>query len=102
MTAIAAPRLLPMERFIVPLDAAGAADATRVGPKAASLAALARAGLPTPGGFCLTADAYLAQIAARGLEDFRFPRGRCGAWRMVARIIPLKSIAALAGTSLVA
>ena len=34
-----------------------------VGPKAANLAALARAGLPTPGGFCLTADAYRHQIA---------------------------------------
>jgi pyruvate, water dikinase len=67
MTAIAAPRLLPTERFIVPLDAA--ADPARVGPKAANLAALARAGLPTPGGFCLTADAYLAQIAALGLDD---------------------------------
>jgi len=30
---------------------------------------LARAGLPTPGGFCLTADAYRAQIAALGLKE---------------------------------
>ena len=40
-------------QFIVPLDARGATDAERVGPKAANLAALAHAGLPTPGGFCL-------------------------------------------------
>jgi pyruvate, water dikinase len=47
----------------------GATDASRVGPKAANLAALVRAGLPTPGGFCLTADAYLAQVAVLGLDD---------------------------------
>jgi pyruvate,water dikinase len=56
-------------QFVVPLSSAAAADADRVGPKAANLAALARAGLPTPGGFCLTADAYRAQIAALGLDD---------------------------------
>jgi pyruvate,water dikinase len=59
----------PADRFIVPLDATCATDASRVGPKAANLAALARAGLPTPGGFCLAADAYLAQIAVLGLDD---------------------------------
>jgi pyruvate,water dikinase len=69
MSTLVASRLLPTERFIIPLDAAAAADPARVGPKAANLAALARAGLPTPGGFCLTADAYLAQIAALGLDD---------------------------------
>jgi pyruvate, water dikinase len=56
-----------MEEFIIPLSEA--VDAERVGPKAANLAALAHAGLPTPGGFCLTADAYRAQIAALGLEN---------------------------------
>src|SRR5262245_2142573 len=55
-------------RFIVPLDAITAAAAVRVGPKAANLAALARAGLPTPGGFCLAADAYRAQLAALGID----------------------------------
>src|SRR5690349_10635099 len=54
-------------QFVIPLSAAAAVDAERVGPKAANLAALTRAGLPTPGGFCLTADAYRAQIAALGL-----------------------------------
>src|SRR6266571_4413845 len=58
-----------MTEFIIPLTAAAAVDAERVGPKAANLAALAQAGLPTPGGFCLTADAYRAQIAALGLTD---------------------------------
>jgi pyruvate,water dikinase len=60
---------VPAERVIVPLDGMAATDAALVGPKAANLAALARAGLPTPGGFCLTADAYLAQVAALGLGD---------------------------------
>jgi pyruvate,water dikinase len=55
--------------FIVPLEAAGAAGAAQVGPKAANLAALAKAGLPTPGGFCLSAAAYRAQIAALGLDE---------------------------------
>src|SRR5262245_37762705 len=58
-----------MDRFIIPLDASGASDADRVGPKAANLAALAAAGLPTPGGFALTADAYRRQIAHLGLEE---------------------------------
>ena len=57
-----------MTEFIIPLTAAAAVDPERVGPKAANLAALAHAGLPTPGGFCLSADAYRAQVAALGLE----------------------------------
>jgi pyruvate,water dikinase len=69
MSMSAATRPTPADRFIVPLDAMCATDASRVGPKAANLAALARAGLPTPDGFCLTADAYLAQVAALGLDD---------------------------------
>ena len=58
----------PSEEFIIPLTAATAVDAERVGPKAANLAALLHAGLPTPGGFCLSADAYRTQIAALGLD----------------------------------
>jgi pyruvate,water dikinase len=57
-----------MTEFVIPLSSA-AAVGERVGPKAANLAALAQAGLPTPGGFCLSADAYHAQIAALGLGD---------------------------------
>ncbi|HET9816649.1 MAG TPA: PEP/pyruvate-binding domain-containing protein, partial [Xanthobacteraceae bacterium] len=56
-----------MTEFIIELAAATAADADRIGPKAANLAALARAGLPTPGGVCLSAQAYRAQVAALGL-----------------------------------
>jgi pyruvate, water dikinase len=58
-----------MDSFILPLSSLAATDADSVGPKAASLAALGRAGLPTPGGFCLTADAYRAQCTAIGLDD---------------------------------
>src|SRR4029453_16250923 len=57
-----------MTQFIVPLAAATSGDAERIGPKAANLAALGRAGLPTPGGFCLSADGYRPQPAALGLE----------------------------------
>lgn len=58
-----------MQPFVMPLNAPEAVDPDRLGPKAASLAALARAGLPTPGGFCLTADAYRRQVEALGLDD---------------------------------
>src|SRR5580698_1338666 len=58
-----------MTGFIIPLPAPAAASAERVGPKAANLARLAHAGLPTPGGFCITADAYHRQIADLGLAD---------------------------------
>jgi pyruvate, water dikinase len=55
--------------FILPLSAQNATDASCVGPKAANLAALAQAGLPTPGGFCVAADAYRRQIAHLGLGE---------------------------------
>jgi pyruvate,water dikinase len=58
-----------MTALIIPLSDPAATDPDRVGPKAANLAALAQAGLPTPGGFCVTAAAYRAQIAALGLDD---------------------------------
>jgi pyruvate,water dikinase len=58
-----------MNHFILPLSAPQATDPDRVGPKAANLALLARAGLPTPGGFCLTAEAYRHQLAALGLAE---------------------------------
>ena len=57
-----------MQDFIVPLGTLDATDAAGVGPKAANLAMLVRTGLPTPGGFCLTADGYRAQTAELGLD----------------------------------
>ena len=57
------------QQFVVPLTSEQVGDAERVGPKAANLARLARAGLPVPGGICLTANAYRMQIAALGLAD---------------------------------
>ncbi len=43
---------------LLPLDAITAADAGRVGGKAASLARLTAAGLPVPPGFVIATDAY--------------------------------------------
>ena len=58
-----------MHDYVIPLSSPEAADASRVGPKAANLAALARAGLPAPDGVCLTADAYRSQLGHLGLEN---------------------------------
>lgn len=58
-----------VEALLVPLTAPEAADTARFGPKGANLAKLAHAGLPTPGGYCLSADAYRLQIKALGLEE---------------------------------
>jgi pyruvate,water dikinase len=57
-----------MEPLVIPLSAPEAADAGRVGPKAANLAALGHAGLPTPGGYGVAAEAYRLQLVALGLE----------------------------------
>lgn len=48
---------------------ADTATTDRVGPKAATLARLYRAGLPVPEGVCLTADAYRQQLALAGLAE---------------------------------
>ena len=58
-----------MTAFILNLDDPFAADPERVGPKAANLATLTHAGLPTPGGFALTADAYRHQLRHLRIED---------------------------------
>jgi len=58
-----------MTGFILPLASSAATDAERVGPKAANLARLGHAGLPTPGGFCITAEAYRRQIEHLGIAD---------------------------------
>lgn len=58
-----------MSALVVPLTAPEATDNARYGPKGANLARLAQAGLPTPGGYCLSADAYRLQIKALGLEE---------------------------------
>ena len=56
-----------MAGIVVPLSEAEAADSARFGPKAANLAALTHAGLPTPGGFGVDAEAYRLQMRALGL-----------------------------------
>jgi pyruvate, water dikinase len=58
-----------MESLVIPLATPAAKNADRFGPKGANLAALCQAGLPTPGGFCVDAEAYRLQISALGLEE---------------------------------
>jgi pyruvate,water dikinase len=54
--------------ILIPLTSELASDPDLVGPKAANLARLALAGLPTPGGVCLSAEAYRVQMAELGLD----------------------------------
>ncbi len=58
-----------MTAFILPLTDPAATDPEQVGPKAANLAALTQGGLPTPGGFALTAQAYRHQARHLGIES---------------------------------
>ena len=57
-----------MTAFILPLSDPAAIDPENVGPKAANLATLTQAGLPTPGGFSLTAEAYRHQARHLGID----------------------------------
>lgn len=77
-----------MEPLVFPMTAAAACDADSVGPKAANLAALGRAGLPIPDGFCLPASAYRVQLASLALDlglDLSPRRGTNDAEVMAAR-----------------
>ncbi len=56
------------QQLLIPLGSEAATDPDLVGPKAANLARLERAGLPTPGGFCLSAEAYRKQMAELDLN----------------------------------
>lgn len=58
-----------MTAFILPLSDHAATDPENVGPKAANLASLTQAGLPTPGGFSLTAEAYRHQARHLGIDE---------------------------------
>jgi pyruvate,water dikinase len=58
-----------MAKFVVALADEAATNAERFGPKAANQAALGHAGLPTPGGFVLGADAYFHQLESLGLVE---------------------------------
>ncbi|MCA9973768.1 MAG: hypothetical protein KC425_26320, partial [Anaerolineales bacterium] len=49
--------------FTVPLHAAAAADAARVGQKAAALHRLLRAGFPVPAGVCVPTAVFTAAVA---------------------------------------
>jgi pyruvate,water dikinase len=73
-----------MKQLVFPITAATALDVDQVGPKAANLAALGRAGLPIPDSFCIGADAYRVQLASLGL-DTSARRGTSDADIMQAR-----------------
>jgi pyruvate,water dikinase len=64
---------MSMEQFIFPTTDLAALDVDRVGPKVGNLAALGRAGLPIPDGFCIDSGAYRRQLASFGLDVA--PRG---------------------------
>jgi pyruvate,water dikinase len=55
--------------LVVPLAGGEGVTADRIGPKAATLAMLHRAGMNVPTGWCLTADAYRVQLRSAGVED---------------------------------
>ncbi len=57
-----------MSRFVAWFDEVGRGDAAVVGGKGANLGELARAGLPVPPGFVVTADAYLRSMDAAGVR----------------------------------
>jgi pyruvate,water dikinase len=73
-----------MEPTIFPITDPAALDVDRVGPKAGNLAALGRAGLPIPEGFCIEAGAYRLQLASLGV-DLAPRRGSGDAQVMEAR-----------------
>jgi pyruvate, water dikinase len=55
--------------FIIPFDTATEADHPRMGGKCASLARMIALGVPVPGGFAVSTDAYAAHLNALGLEE---------------------------------
>ena len=57
---------LPESPYVRPLDTVTRADIPAVGGKAANLGEMLHAGLPVPGGFAVTVDAYRAALAADG------------------------------------
>ena len=72
MEQLLAPGGLPPEPqrpLVLALELAGAGMLPDVGGKAANLGELIRAGLPVPGGFCLTTLAYRRATAPAGLDS---------------------------------
>lgn len=58
-----------MNRYVIPLRAAGGAPPGACGGKAVALARLIESGARVPGGFCITADAYRRFVDAAGLSS---------------------------------
>ena len=57
-----------MPALIIPLEAIEDGDEATAGPKAVSLARMLRAGLPVPGGFCLTGRAFRDHLEAARIK----------------------------------
>lgn len=57
-----------MRHYVIPLQSPEAVQAGRFGPKGANLAALGRAGLPIPDGYCVAAEIYRLQLRTLELE----------------------------------
>ena len=55
--------------FVVQLSDLSAKEESRFGPKSANQAHLSQAGVRTPGGFCLSAEAYRVQLEHLGLTE---------------------------------
>ncbi|CRK57258.1 Phosphoenolpyruvate synthase [Alloactinosynnema sp. L-07] len=75
----------------LPLDAAGA-DLDTVGGKGASLATLARAGLPVPPGIHITTDAYRVFVASGLDDDLRDALTRDNAAERIAALFAAQDI----------
>jgi pyruvate,water dikinase len=74
---------------LVALSECDAATTARVGPKAATLARLRRAGLPVPDGFVLDADAYRAHVAPARVDPSDDERPRALRRRLACLRDPL-------------
>ncbi len=101
-----------MTKFVAWFEEVSKADVPRVGGKGANLGEMVRAGLPVPGGFVVTTEAFLAALDAGGVraalrERFRgldagrpeaLAEGSAAMRELVARAgVPAEVRAALAG-----
>ncbi len=63
------PEHEPQQQLVLRLDLISKDMLPEAGGKAANLGELLRAGLPVPGGFCVTTEAYRQAMAPAGLEQ---------------------------------
>ncbi|OWY60574.1 hypothetical protein B7486_68445, partial [cyanobacterium TDX16] len=63
------PPAAPVERWVRRIQDLTLQDEPAVGGKGANLGVLVQHGLPVPGGFVVTADAYLDALDAAGIRE---------------------------------